>query len=83
MPKRITVMDVTAASPLKSTLKGVESEMKFLGEDGKHVYIGGERAIAMAVKLLTEKKIIAVPTDTIYGVTSVISSRSAVGHLYE
>ncbi|KAK2575865.1 hypothetical protein KPH14_007237 [Odynerus spinipes] len=80
---RRTIMNPKYVGPFQLILDAVEKEMELLGPEEKHWYIGGDRSIATAVKLLSKGEIIAVPTDTIYGFAGSIENNKAIKRLYE
>lgn len=57
--------------------------MKIFGPEEKHFFCGGNRSIAMAAELLSQGKVIAVPTDTVYGLACLATDSRAIQRLYE
>ncbi|KYM98447.1 YrdC domain-containing protein, mitochondrial [Cyphomyrmex costatus] len=53
------------------------------GPKEKHFFCGGNRSVAMAVELLRQGKVIAVPTDTVYGLACLAADSHAIQRLYE
>ncbi|XP_015121321.1 yrdC domain-containing protein, mitochondrial-like [Diachasma alloeum] len=78
-----TIMEVHYQPPLKVTLNQVTSVMSRMPPNAKHWFIGGERCLAVGVKLFQEGKIIAVPTDTIHGLATLPQDSKCVDKLYE
>lgn len=68
--------------PTKVNMNNAKSELKLLGPQEKHWFCGGDRSVAMAAELLQQGKVIAIPTDTIYGLASLAVSSLAVQRLY-
>lgn len=69
--------------PLKKTLNQARASIEYMDNNAKHYFIGGERSLAVAIELLLEKKIIAVPTDTVYGLATLAQDKNCVDNLYE
>lgn len=57
--------------------------MDILGPEEKHFFCGGDRSIAMAAELLQQGKVIAIPTDTIYGLACLATDSQAIQRLYQ
>lgn len=57
--------------------------MKILGPEEKHFFCGGDRSVAMAAEMLRQGKVIAVPTDTVYGLACLAANSQAVQRLYK
>uniref|UniRef100_A0A6V7HQ46 Threonylcarbamoyl-AMP synthase n=1 Tax=Bracon brevicornis TaxID=1563983 RepID=A0A6V7HQ46_9HYME len=57
--------------------------MDQLSPNAKHWFTGGERSVAVGVKLLQDGHIIALPTDTIYGLATLAQKTKCVEKLYE
>ncbi|XP_011313728.1 yrdC domain-containing protein, mitochondrial [Fopius arisanus] len=77
------IMEVNYQPPLKVTLNQIDTLMSRMSPNAKHWFIGGERSLAVGVKLLKERKIIAIPTDTIYGLATLAQKSETVEALYE
>lgn len=58
-------------------------ETELLKDSGIHWMCKGRRSIAAAATLLRQDKIIAIPTDTIYGLAGIVSNTSSIKKLYE
>ncbi|XP_063973267.1 threonylcarbamoyl-AMP synthase [Diachasmimorpha longicaudata] len=78
-----SIMEVNYQPPLKATLNQVTNVMNKMHPNAKHWFIGGERCLAVGVKLIQENNIIAVPTDTIYGLATLAQNPATVEKLYE
>ncbi|OAD52949.1 YrdC domain-containing protein, mitochondrial [Eufriesea mexicana] len=63
-------------------LENASEEIQVLSKHNKHWTCKGKRSIAIAAKLLEQNEIIAIPTDTIYGLAGTLSSTS-IKKLYE
>lgn len=68
--------------PMKVYMNKAKEELKMLSYQ-KHWFCSSNRSIAMAAHLLQEGKIIAIPTDTVYGLACMASDTDAVQRLYE
>ncbi|XP_015108307.1 yrdC domain-containing protein, mitochondrial-like [Diachasma alloeum] len=77
------IMEVNYQPPLKVTLNQVSCLMNRMSPNAKHWFIGGERCLAVGVKLIKENNIIAIPTDTIYGLATLAQNTQTVEKLYE
>ncbi|KAF3427451.1 hypothetical protein E2986_02271 [Frieseomelitta varia] len=64
-------------------LNSVEEEIEVLTKYSNHWMCKGKRSVAVASKLLLENKVVALPTDTIYGLACVVSNADAIEKLYE
>ncbi|XP_033317824.1 yrdC domain-containing protein, mitochondrial-like isoform X1 [Bombus bifarius] len=69
--------------PMSTLINSAHEEVEALKWHGNHWMCKGKRTIAVAVALLQKNEIIAVPTDTIYGLACLVSSTSAIEKLYE
>lgn len=78
-----TIMCPETLGPMKVTLKGCAHEMKLLGPSEKNWFCGGNRSVGVAVELLRQEEIIAIPTDTIYGLAGVVANTSSIHKLYQ
>ncbi|KAK0168221.1 hypothetical protein PV327_002046 [Microctonus hyperodae] len=77
------IMEVNFQPPIKVTLNQMSDTLSYLDKDDKHFFANGERGFAVAVKLLQDSKIIALPTDTIYGLAGLAQNPKSVEKLYE
>ncbi|XP_043250944.1 yrdC domain-containing protein, mitochondrial [Colletes gigas] len=68
--------------PMKNILDRAMEEMNLLDSSNKHWICKGRRSLAVAVTFFRKNKIIAIPTDTVYGLASVCEP-SAIKRLYE
>ncbi|KAL0105033.1 hypothetical protein PUN28_016571 [Cardiocondyla obscurior] len=69
--------------PMKVIMNNAKEDLSMIGPNEKHFFCGGERSIAMAVELLKQGKVIAVPTDTVYGLACLAANTQAIQRLYE
>lgn len=69
--------------PMKVLEKNVKMERIYLRRYQKHWYEGGKRSLAAAVSILRQGKIIAIPTDTIYGLAGLAQSEKSVAKIYD
>ncbi|XP_068985177.1 threonylcarbamoyl-AMP synthase [Bombus flavifrons] len=69
--------------PMSTFINSAHEEVEALKCHGNHWMCKGKRTIAVAVSLLQKNEIIAIPTDTIYGLACLVSSTSAIEKLYE
>lgn len=76
-------MNPSKMGPIKVNMNNAKNELKLLGPEEKHWFCGGNRSIAMAAQLLQQGKVIAIPTDTIYGLAGMAVNLLAVQQLYE
>ncbi|KAG5306637.1 YRDC protein, partial [Acromyrmex insinuator] len=76
-------MSPSSMGPMKVIINKAKEEIKMLGPEEKHFFCGGNRSIAMAVELLQQGKVIAVPTDTVYGLACLAADSHAIQRLYE
>ncbi|CAL7938914.1 unnamed protein product [Xylocopa violacea] len=76
-------MSVKNLGPMGTYLDEVSEEIKLLQDSSNHWICKGRRSVAVAATLLQQNKIIAVPTDTIYGLVGLVSSNSSIQKLYE
>lgn len=75
-------MKPASIGPTKKKLKNASSELKLISPTEKHWLCGGNRSVAIAATLLQKGKVIAVPTDTIYGLAGLASDVGAIQRLY-
>ena len=64
-------------------LDSVEEEIEVLTKYSNHWMCKGKRSVAIASKLLQQNKVVALPTDTIYGLACLVSNTTAIERLYE
>lgn len=69
--------------PMKVIMNKAKEEINMLGLDEKHFFCGGDRSVAMAAELLQQGKVIAIPTDTVYGLACIAANSRAIQRLYE
>lgn len=69
--------------PMKQTLRTVESQLKNLHPVCTFGLSYGSKNVATAVRLLQEQRVIALPTDTIYGLAGLAQSNESIRKLYE
>ncbi|XP_078036430.1 threonyl-carbamoyl synthesis 1 [Augochlora pura] len=69
--------------PIGVVSEGAIEELKQLESTSKHWVSKGKRSISVAVKLLQEGKIIALATDTVYGLACSALNNNAIRRLYE
>lgn len=78
-----TISYAKEVGPMSTFLNSAHEEVEALKWHGNHWMCKGKRTLAVAVALLQKNEIIAVPTDTIYGLACLVSSTSAIEKLYE
>ncbi|KYQ49763.1 YrdC domain-containing protein, mitochondrial [Trachymyrmex zeteki] len=76
-------MNPSSMGPMKVIMNKAKEELKMLGPQEKHFFCGGDRSVAMAAELLQQGKVIAVPTDTVYGLACLAANSHAIQRLYE
>lgn len=76
-------MEVNYQPPIKVTINQVTNTLESMSPNAKHWFIGGDRCLAIAIKFLQEGKILAVPTDTIYGLATLAQNSECLKKLYE
>lgn len=69
--------------PMKVLMNKAKKEMEMLEPEEKHFFCGGDRSVAMAAELLLQGKVIAMPTDTVYGLACLATNLRAIQRLYE
>lgn len=74
-------MNADYMGPVKYSLNAALKELRY-SKGQQHWFCGGERSIALAVQLIKSQKIIAVPTDTIYGLTGLAQDSLTIEKLY-
>lgn len=75
-------MSPETIGPVKVHLNKAKETLKFLPEN-KQWYCGGHRSAAIAAELLKNGKIVALPTDTIYGLAGLAQNNASIARLYE
>lgn len=68
--------------PMKTLLNSTKKELKMLNLQDKHWNCRGRRSVAVATTLLQKNLIIAIPTDTVYGLAGVVSNNESIKLLY-
>lgn len=68
--------------PMCNVLRTAKEEIKSVGADRKYWLGGGDRALGVAINMLNNNEIIAVPTDTVYGFAVLAQSKFAIENLY-
>ena len=71
-----------ALGPIKYSLNGAKEMIKSLPHS-KHWNCGGLRSVAVAAEMLRSGEIIALPTDTIYGLAGLAQDESSISKLYK
>ncbi|XP_051171481.1 threonylcarbamoyl-AMP synthase [Leptopilina boulardi] len=75
------MMNPDYIGPFKDNQLAAVKQLKTTND--KHWFCGGDRSVAIAVQLIRTLKILAVPTDTIYGLTGLAQNSFTVQKLYE
>ncbi|KAI4478606.1 hypothetical protein M0802_014452 [Mischocyttarus mexicanus] len=83
LSQKRTIMNPNTMGPMKVFLNAAEKKLEILDPQEKHWYVGGDRSVATAAILLKKGNIIAIPTDTIYGLAGCINNNEAIEKLYE
>ncbi|XP_076761421.1 threonyl-carbamoyl synthesis 1 [Xylocopa sonorina] len=78
-----SIVSVKHLGPMTAFLDGVSEEIKLLQDSSKHWVCKGRRSVAVAATLLQQNEIVAIPTDTVYGLVGLASSNSSIQKLYE
>lgn len=78
-----TISYARKVGPMSTLVNSAHKEVEALKWHSNHWMCKGKRTLAVAVALLQKNEIIAVPTDTIYGLACLVSSTSAIEKLYE
>ena len=68
--------------PVKHHLNDAKATLKFM-PDTKQWLCSGYRSAAIAAELLRNGKIVALPTDTIYGLAGLAQDDRSITRLYE
>lgn len=77
------ILDANYLPPMRVTLNQVKATIERMDKNAKHWFVGGDRCLGVGVKLLQDGEIIAVPTDTVYGLTTLAQNSKCVEKLYE
>ncbi|XP_012260482.2 threonylcarbamoyl-AMP synthase [Athalia rosae] len=72
----------TAMSPMKQAFRSLETPLKYLQPGSELLVSHGSKHVAMAVRLLQDNRVIALPTDTIYGFAGLAQSNESIKRLY-
>lgn len=67
--------------PVKDSLNAALKELRYSNQH-QHWFCGGQRSVSIAVQLIKNHEILAVPTDTIYGLTGLAQNSSTIQKLY-
>lgn len=79
-----TITNEHKLGPMTNFLNAAASEVEVSKNFNNHHWIcKGKRSLAVAITLLQQNEIIAIPTDTIYGLAGIVSSTSSIEKLYE
>lgn len=76
-------MSPGSMGPMKVLMNKAKEETSILGPEENHFFCGGDRSVAMAAELLRQGKVIAIPTDTIYGLACLAANSQAIQRLYQ
>jgi len=76
-------MDPKIMGPMRVNMNKARNELKLIDPEEKHWFCGGNRSIAIAAELLQQGKIIAIPTDTVYGLAGLASNYNAIQQMYK
>lgn len=68
--------------PIKRHMNNAKETIKDL-DGAKQWFCGGYRSAAIAAQLLLDGKVIAIPTDTIYGLAGLAQNNKSIKRLYE
>ena len=77
------MVSIENLGPMKSLLNSTSNEVEELNNSSKHWNCRGRRSIAIAATLLQKDYILAIPTDTIYGLAGIVSHNESIKKLYE
>ncbi|XP_076681908.1 threonyl-carbamoyl synthesis 1 [Andrena cerasifolii] len=70
--------------PMKEVIDGVSEELELTNDpSNNHWVCKGRRSLAVAANLLRQNKIIAIPTDTVYGLAGIVLQTDSIQRLYE
>lgn len=78
-----TIMDATHFVPMEVLTNAAKEEIKQLDPSNKHWVCKGRRSLAIAIQLLQQNKIIAIPTDTVYGLAGIANEANSIQKLYK
>ncbi|XP_032678216.1 yrdC domain-containing protein, mitochondrial isoform X2 [Odontomachus brunneus] len=78
-----SLMTSASMGPVKESLDNARSELKLIPSTEKHWLCSGNRSVAIAATLLQQSKVIAMPTDTVYGFAASASDVEAIQRLYD
>ncbi|EZA54788.1 YrdC domain-containing protein, mitochondrial, partial [Ooceraea biroi] len=78
-----TIMKPSEMGPMRVKMNKARNELKLIDKEEKHWFCGGDRSVAMAAELLQQGKVIAIPTDTVYGLACSASNYRAIQRMYE
>lgn len=78
-----SVMDMKCSVPTKSLLDEAREELKKLGPSNKHWSCGANNSVTIAAALLEQNEVIAIPTETVYGLACYANSDDAIRKLYD
>nr|XP_012141564.1 PREDICTED: yrdC domain-containing protein, mitochondrial [Megachile rotundata] len=67
---------------MKTLLNSASMDLKTLRKSNKHWNCRGRRSVAIAATLLQQNSIVAIPTDTVYGLAGVVSNNATIQMLY-
>lgn len=73
----------TQLGPMKNLLNSVSMELKALKFSRGHWNCKGRRSVAVAAALLQKDSIVAIPTDTVYGLAGLVSNNVSIQKLYD
>lgn len=77
-------MGMEHLGPMKTVMEGVSEDLDLTNDpSNNHWVCKGRRSLAVAVNLLRQNKIIAIPTDTVYGLAGLASQADSIQRLYE
>lgn len=79
---RSAVLESKYLGPMHYLQLGAKQELEKLAPDNKHWLSRGSRAVAIAATLLKNKEVIAIPTDTTYGLVCTIDA-DPINKVYE
>ncbi|XP_053985464.1 threonylcarbamoyl-AMP synthase [Hylaeus volcanicus] len=58
-------------------------QLQYVESSEKHWICKGKRSLAIAATLLNRNEIVAIPTDTVYGLAGIINNTESIKKLYE
>lgn len=77
------MMESQYLEPTKSLLDEAKEELRKSAPNNKHWTCGGNKSVAIAAALLEKKEVIAIPTETVYGLACCASFDDAIKKLYD